>query len=113
MAADGDTSLDLERDFRREVRKAYYRREEDFIKEGQSGEAALRAYNDYLEEVEDLIEKLLDKRTRAEAQAGERVADRCGVVCSRGCGLWLVRGGGCHLHAAWSLRNAAVVLRRN
>uniref|UniRef100_A0A7S0L1E5 MAT1 centre domain-containing protein n=1 Tax=Coccolithus braarudii TaxID=221442 RepID=A0A7S0L1E5_9EUKA len=60
MAADGDASLELERSFRRDVRKAYYRREADF--------ATLLEYNDYLEEVEDLIVRLLDERTRADTQ---------------------------------------------
>ena len=42
-----ESLLAAERDFRREVRRSYYRREEDF--------PTLRSYNDYLEEVEDPI----------------------------------------------------------
>mmetsp|Transcript_17814 Transcript_17814/g.40824 ORF Transcript_17814/g.40824 Transcript_17814/m.40824 type:complete len:245 (-) Transcript_17814:504-1238(-) len=61
MAVDSDAFLDMERSFRREVRKAYYRREADFL--------SLDAYNDYLEEVETLIMEMLSERTRAAAQA--------------------------------------------
>jgi len=48
-------------DYRRQVRKAYYRREEDFV--------SLRSYNDYLEEVEDLVMQLLEPCTRDAAKA--------------------------------------------
>ena len=48
--------LDAERDFRRQVRKAYYRREEDF--------ETLREYNDYLEEVEDVVDLLVRGESR-------------------------------------------------
>lgn len=40
---DAARALDTERDYRKQVRKAYYKREEDFD--------TLREYNDYLEEV--------------------------------------------------------------
>lgn len=55
-----ERELDRERDFRRRVRRVYYKREDDF--------ATLREYNDYLEEVEDIITALMGDHTRAEAQ---------------------------------------------
>ena len=59
MAADAAAQ---ELDWRRQVRKAYYLREENFPGD-------LEKYNDYLEEVEDLIEQLMNERTRAEGKA--------------------------------------------
>jgi len=55
-----ERELERERDFRRRVRRVYYKREEDF--------ASLREYNDYLEEVEDIISALMGDHTRADAQ---------------------------------------------
>ena len=46
--------LEIERDYRKQVRKLYYKRESDFT--------SLRAYNDYLEEFESLVEQLIDRR---------------------------------------------------
>ena len=57
---DEDKWLTLEREYRRQVKKAYYRREDDFEN--------LQAYNDYLEEVESLIAGLIDDKTRPEAR---------------------------------------------
>ena len=54
-------ALDTERDYRKQVRKAYYKREEDF--------ETLREYNDYLEEVEDIVFLLLNEDTRVSGQA--------------------------------------------
>jgi flagellar biosynthesis GTPase FlhF len=56
-----DRSIEIDRDFRRQVRRAYYLRETDF---GTSKE-----YNDYLEDVEDLIEQLVCEETRPAARA--------------------------------------------
>jgi len=58
---DEERWLALDRDYRRQVRKVYYRREEDF--------ATLDAYNDYLEEVEEVIEGLINEKTRPAARA--------------------------------------------
>ena len=55
-----ETKLELERDYRRQVRRAYYKREEDF--------ASLKEYNDYLEEVEDIVEGLLNEATRKDTR---------------------------------------------
>ena len=52
--------LEIERDYRKQVRKLYYKRESDFT--------SLRAYNDYLEEFESLVEQLIDKGTREATQ---------------------------------------------
>ena len=49
--------LEIERDYRKQVRKLYYKRESDFT--------SLRAYNDYLEEFESLVEQLIDKVGKA------------------------------------------------
>ena len=53
--------LEIERDYRKQVRKLYYKRESDFT--------SLRAYNDYLEEFESLVEQLIDKGTREAGNA--------------------------------------------
>ena len=53
-------SIELDRDYRRQVRKAYYLCAEDFVSE--------REYNDYLEEVEDLVEELVNEQTRPAAR---------------------------------------------
>ena len=53
--------LEIERDYRKQVRKLYYKRESDFT--------SLRAYNDYLEEFESLVEQLIDKGTREAGHA--------------------------------------------
>ena len=58
---DAARALDTERDYRKQVRKAYYKREEDF--------ETLREYNDYLEEVEDIVEALLCEETRVTGRA--------------------------------------------
>jgi len=55
-----ERSLEVERDYRRQVSKVYYRREEDF--------ESLQAYNDYLEEVEDIIQQLVCEETRSNAR---------------------------------------------
>ena len=55
-----DPKLELERDYRRQVRRAYYKREEDF--------GSLQEYNDYLEEVEDIVEGLLNEATRKDTR---------------------------------------------
>jgi CDK-activating kinase assembly factor MAT1 len=60
-SADEERWLAQERDYRRQVNKAYYRREEDF--------QDLNAYNDYLEEVEEIIEGLVNEKTRPAARA--------------------------------------------
>ena len=59
-AINDDRYVAFERDYRRQVKKAYYLREEDF--------ATLQEYNDYLEEVEDIIEKLMNEETREETR---------------------------------------------
>ena len=56
-----DRQIEIDRDYRRQVRRAYYMREEDFTD--------VREYNDYLEEVEDIIEQLINEETRAAARA--------------------------------------------
>ena len=56
-----DRALALDRDYRRQVRKAYYLRRDNF--------AADIGYNNYLEEVEDLVEELVNEQTRAAARA--------------------------------------------
>ena len=56
-----EAELETERDYRRQVRRAYYKREEDF--------PTLKEYNDYLEEVEDLVGLLLDPKERAKGRA--------------------------------------------
>ena len=61
MSRDEERWLALERDYRRQGRKAYYRREEDF--------ATLVQYNDYLEEVEDIVFALLHEETRNAGRA--------------------------------------------
>ena len=53
--------LETEKSYRLTVRQHYYLVEEDF--------ATLDEYNDYLEDVEDIIEKLTDEATRAEGRA--------------------------------------------
>ena len=58
---DAARRLDTERDYRKQVRRAYYKREEDF--------ETLREYNDYLEEVEDIVEALLCEETRVAGRA--------------------------------------------
>ena len=52
--------IEIDRDYRKQVRKVYYMREEDF--------ATMREYNDYLEEVEEIIELLINDETRAAAR---------------------------------------------
>ena len=61
MMGDAARALETERDYRKQVRKAYYMREEDF--------ATLREYNDYLEEVEDIVYELLHEETRNAGRA--------------------------------------------
>ena len=61
MMGDASRALETERDYRKQVRKAYYMREEDF--------ATLREYNDYLEEVEDIVFALLHEETRNAGRA--------------------------------------------
>ena len=61
MLGDAARALETERDYRKQVRKAYYMREEDF--------ATLREYNDYLEEVEDIVYALLHEETRNAGRA--------------------------------------------
>jgi len=61
MMGDAARALETERDYRKQVRKAYYMREEDF--------ATLREYNDYLEEVEDIVFALLHEETRNAGRA--------------------------------------------
>jgi len=61
MSRDEERWLALERDYRRQVRKAYYRREEDF--------ATLVQYNDYLEEVEEIVAGLVDEKQRPATRA--------------------------------------------
>ena len=61
MMGDAARTLETERDYRKQVRKAYYMREEDF--------ATLREYNDYLEEVEDIVFALLHEETRNAGRA--------------------------------------------
>ena len=61
MMGDAARALETERDYRKQVRKAYYMREEDF--------ATLREYNDYLEEVEDIVYALLHEETRNAGRA--------------------------------------------
>ena len=71
MMGDAARALETERDYRKQVRKAYYMREEDF--------ATLREYNDYLEEVEDIVFALLHEETRNAGRAkldARRVASR-------------------------------------
>lgn len=58
---DEERWLALERDYRRQVNKVYYRRESDFD--------TLKAYNDYLEEVEEIVEGLVNEKTRPAARA--------------------------------------------
>ena len=53
--------MDIELDWRRQVRKAYYLREENFPGD-------LNRYNDYLEEVEDIVEGLLNEATRKDTR---------------------------------------------
>ncbi len=52
--------LAQERDYRRQVRQSYYKREDDF--------ESLEAYNDYLEDVEQLVANLIEPKTRADAR---------------------------------------------
>jgi len=61
MSVDEDRWLAQERDYRRQVNKSYYRREEDF--------EDIDAYNNYLEEVEEIIEGLVNEKTRPAARA--------------------------------------------
>ena len=61
MLGDAARALETERDYRKQVRKAYYMREEDF--------ATLQEYNDYLEEVEDIVYELLHEETRNAGRA--------------------------------------------
>ena len=53
-------NISVDREWRRQVRRAYYLRAEDFVTE--------REYNDYLEEVEDIIERLIQESTRPAAR---------------------------------------------
>ena len=55
-----DRAIALDRDYRRQVRRVYYLRRPNF--------ATDREYNDYLEEVEDLVEQLVDEATRPAAR---------------------------------------------
>lgn len=58
--AEADRAIAIDRDWRRQVRRAYYLRATDFDTD--------RAYNDYLEEVEDLVERLVCEDTRPAAR---------------------------------------------
>ena len=55
-----DRVLEFDRDYRRQVRRAYYLLPEDF--------ASAREYNDYLEEFEDLVEEFINEETRPMAR---------------------------------------------
>jgi hypothetical protein len=55
-----DRVLEFDRDYRRQVRRAYYLLPEDF--------ASAREYNDYLEEFEDLVEEFIKEETRPMAR---------------------------------------------
>mmetsp|Transcript_36537 Transcript_36537/g.90951 ORF Transcript_36537/g.90951 Transcript_36537/m.90951 type:complete len:253 (+) Transcript_36537:42-800(+) len=64
--------VERERDFRRQVQKVYYLREEDFddvLSDGVVVKTKLQAFNDYLEEVEEIIELLMNEQTRSEGRA--------------------------------------------
>jgi len=54
-------SIELDRDYRRRVRKSYYLRRENFETD--------RGFDDYLEQVEELVEDLINEKTRPKAQA--------------------------------------------
>ena len=56
-----ERALALDRDCRRQVRKVFYLRRPNFDSD--------RAYNDYLEQVEDLVEQLVEEATRPAARA--------------------------------------------
>ena len=58
---DSNRSIEVDRDFRRQVRRAYYLTRDDFESES--------LYNDYLEGVEDLIDSLINEETRPAARA--------------------------------------------
>lgn len=71
---DDERFVEVDKDYRRQVRKVYYLREEDFVPVYSPGgntvaKSALDQYNNYLEEVEELIAQLMDEKTRAAARA--------------------------------------------
>lgn len=73
--------VELDRDYRRQVRRAYYLREEDFEPDCGPDQTIIRSaldkYNDYLEEVEELIEQLINEETRNDAR---KRLDKCASV---------------------------------
>ena len=66
---DSNRSIEVDRDFRRQVRRAYYLTRDDFESES--------LYNDYLEGVEDLIDSLINEETRPAARAVSCVPRWC------------------------------------